>query len=107
MEEVNYRNKWLNIIFLNTVITSIVIYFWLPLLFTLPPGEDYRHMIGSLSFLAILVGIIMFIQLAITDKSKGRCRKTKISGIIFSFIPLIVQIIIIHLLAMRGNLPSP
>jgi hypothetical protein len=102
------RSKWFNGTATGILASSVIILFWLPLLFVMPPGADYRPMCSApLSFMIIVACMIYAFVLGMMGVSHSSDRKIKIVAIMFNMLPLILCVVIVLILMSRGNFWSP
>jgi len=104
----NTRQIWLNGITTGMVASSLIIFFWLPLLFVMPPGTDYRPMCSApLSIIIVIACIIYAVNLGMKQVSHAYHRKIKIYAIVLNLMPMVLFVVLVLLLRARGNFWSP
>lgn len=102
------RDKWINSICVGVLFNTIIIYLWVPLFASLPPGSTYRPMVeAAYSVIVILIALTYCLILIIRRVKEKVNMKLKIFAIIMNIMPLGVMFMIIFLLSLRGNICSP
>ena len=87
MNNNDHKDRWLRGIFVGMILNSMTIWSWMPALFILEPGEDYRNYAGAMVIvLVVLVIGIYGIGLIVTPT---RHKTLKTAAIILNFMPAI------------------
>ena len=108
MRKGDNKSTWLVGIYIGMMASSVVICFWLPLFFHLPPGQGYRHMIGlPFTLLATFPTLLYAVILTILSFFSFRYIKLKILAIFLNFMPTLLFVGMFILLLLRGNYPKP
>lgn len=108
MKKGDNKSTWLVGIYIGMMASSVVIFFWLPLFFYLPPGEGYRHMLGApFTLLAAFPTLVYAIVLLVRSFFSFRYLKLKILAILLNFMPTLLFVGMVILLLLRGNYPKP
>lgn len=108
MKKWDNKSTWLVGIYLGMMASSVIIFFWLPMFFDLPPGQGYRHMIGlPFSLLAAFPTLLYAIVLTMLSFFSFRYIRLKILAVILNLMPSFLLVAMVILLLLRGNYPKP
>ncbi|MBL7152762.1 MAG: hypothetical protein ISS79_03535 [Phycisphaerae bacterium] len=69
------KDKWFQAIFTAMMLTSVIIFFWVPLFFVLAPGAPYRMMLGIIYTLIVVAASLIYaiVLLFISTKLAVQC----------------------------------
>lgn len=102
------RQKWFEGIATGMIAASVIVFFWLPLLFVMPPGHDYRPMCSApLSILIALSCLIYALVLGTWPIPDASHKKLRLYAVVFNLMPMIIFVSIVLGLYARGNYWSP
>jgi hypothetical protein len=104
MNTENTRQKCLASIAWGILANSVIIFFWLPLLFIMPPGDDYRPMCSApLSLFIAGACLIHALIMGWKQASQESYQKERTYVILVHVMPMVLFLVFIILLHHRGN----
>ena len=99
------RDKWFCAIFTGIMLTSVIVFFWVPLFFVLAPGEPYRMMGGALCTLIVVVLSLIYAFVLLFFGTRRML--LKMLAIAAVLMPIALLVFIMLLLGAMGHAPAP
>lgn len=98
------KDRWARGISVGIIANSMVIWSWVPLFFTLEPGECYRNYAGLLVGLLVIPATSIYAIVLTCMHTKHYV--LKVTSIILNFAPILIVILAVKLLAIMGHMPA-